>query len=171
MKQSTNKENKINAFINSKKSANFWLILILLDVLLILFFGYLIYKSVFATDVYDNIKLPTKEEVVVEETIVEPEVKKIEVKQEVKQSIIVKKTNAKTRHVIFRYWGEAREVAVVGGFTMRKPWPMKYKGDYWETAIVIYPGTYRYLFIVDGETLADPYARTYEDGKSVMIIK
>ncbi|MBT6715728.1 MAG: hypothetical protein HOB19_04630, partial [Elusimicrobiaceae bacterium] len=84
MKQSTNKENKINAFINSKKSANFWLILILLDVLLILFFGYLIYKSVFATDVYDNIKLPTKEEIVVEETIVEPEVKKIEVKQEVK---------------------------------------------------------------------------------------
>ncbi len=166
------KEKKINAFINSKKSSNFWLMLILVDVLLILFFGYLIYKSIFVTHVYDDVVIVKQEKEVVEpEPIVEKEVVVEPKKAEPKISVIYEKANTKTRKVTFRYFGEAREVAVVGGFTMRKPWPMKDKGKYWETTMVIYPGKYRYLFIVDGKEISDPYAKQYEDGKSVMVIK
>lgn len=175
----TNKEKKINAFINSKKSSNFWLMLILADVLLILFFGYLIYKSIFTTHIYDDVVIIKQE--VVQETEPEPEIEKPKPvvekkavepeKTEPKISVISERASSKTRKVTFRYFDDAREVAVVGGFTMRKPWAMKNKGEYWETSMVIYPGRYRYLFIVDGEEISDPHAKEYEDGKSVMVIK
>lgn len=88
-----------------------------------------------------------------------------------KESVIIK-TNAKSqyRQVTFRYFGTAKEVAVVSGFTMAKPRAMKKQNGIWETTLAISPGTYKYLFVVDGKQIPDPYAPE-QDGRSVLVVK
>ncbi len=90
---------------------------------------------------------------------------------EKKDNILVK-TNprSKYRQVTFRYYGEGENVAVVSGFTMAKPRSLKKKNGYWETTLAIAPGTYKYLYVVDGKNTLDPYADT-KDGRSVLILK
>ena len=90
---------------------------------------------------------------------------------EKKESIVVK-TNGKSRYrqVTFRYFGDADSVSVVSGFTMAKPRAVKKRGDHWEVTLGIAPGTYKFLYIVDGKQTLDPYAEE-EDGRSVLVVK
>ena len=90
---------------------------------------------------------------------------------EKKQSVIVQATpNSKYRQVTFRYFGKAKEVAVVSGFTMTKPRAMTQKDGVWETTLSISPGTYKYLLVVDGQQQPDPYA-PQKDGRSILVVE
>ena len=91
--------------------------------------------------------------------------------EEKKESIVVK-TNGKSRYrqVTFRYFGDADSVSVVSGFTMAKPRALKKRGDHWEVTLGIAPGTYKFLYVVDGKQTLDPYAEE-EDGRSVLVVK
>ncbi|MBR4591679.1 MAG: glycogen-binding domain-containing protein [Elusimicrobiaceae bacterium] len=91
--------------------------------------------------------------------------------QEKKQSVIVvKNPKSKYRKVTFRWFGAGKKVAVVSGFTMAKPQALKKKDGYWETTLSIAPGTYKFLFVVDGENTLDPYSPE-KDGRSVVTIE
>ena len=88
-----------------------------------------------------------------------------------KESVVVQvNPKSKYRQVTFRYFGPAKEVAVVSGFTMSKPRAMTKKNGVWETTLAISPGTYKYLFIVDGKNTKDPYA-PQQDGRSVLVLE
>lgn len=88
-----------------------------------------------------------------------------------KKSIIVSALNgSKYRRVTFRWFEPAEAVSIVSGFTNRKPQALKKVGDYWETTLTIAPGTYKFLYIVDGKNTPDPYAEK-KDGRSVLIVK
>ncbi len=90
---------------------------------------------------------------------------------EQKQSIIVVPVNgSKYRRVTFRWFEPAERVSIVSGFTNRKPQALKKEGDYWETTLSIAPGTYKFLYIVDGKNTVDPYA-AQKDGRSVLIVQ
>lgn len=86
-----------------------------------------------------------------------------------KQSVFVSGTG-KTRKVTFKYYGSAKSVSIISGFTMRKPVALKKSGGVWSTTLVIYPGEYRYMFIVDGKETPDPNA-SQDDGRSIVVIK
>ncbi len=89
---------------------------------------------------------------------------------EKKTSVIVNKNaKSKYRRVTFRWFGEGKKVQIVSGFTMSKPQALKKKGDYWETTLSILPGTYKFLYIIDGENRQDPYSPS-KDGRSVVAI-
>ncbi len=87
-----------------------------------------------------------------------------------KESIIVTPTSGKYRRVTFRWFDPADKVSIVSGFTNRKPQALKKVGDYWETTLSIAPGTYKFLYVVDGKNMPDPYAQE-QDGRSVLIVK
>ena len=90
---------------------------------------------------------------------------------EKKESIIVKKkAGSKYRQVTFRYYGEGKNVAVVSGFTMAKPRALRKKDGYWETTLSISPGTYKFLYVIDGQQITDPYAEEKE-GRSVLVVE
>ena len=90
---------------------------------------------------------------------------------EQKESVIIKqKANSKYRQVTFRYYGEGKKVAVVSGFTMAKPRALTKKDGYWETTLSISPGTYKFLYIVDGQQITDPYSEE-KDGRSLLVVK
>ncbi len=90
--------------------------------------------------------------------------------KEVKQSIIITPTTGKYRKVTFRWFGEGNKVSVVSGFTMSKPQALKKVGDYWETTLSIAPGTYKFLYVIDGKNTLDPYAEE-KDGRSVLVVE
>ncbi|MBR3631759.1 MAG: hypothetical protein IKN49_01645 [Elusimicrobiaceae bacterium] len=90
---------------------------------------------------------------------------------EPKESVSVKvNPKSKYRQVTFRYFGEAKDVAVVSGFTMAKPRALSKKNGVWETTLSIAPGTYKYLLVIDGQQQPDPYAEE-KDGRSVLVVK
>ena len=116
-----------------------------------------------------------KEEVI---TVQVPEIKPepiAEVEEPVvlaKQSIVVAPASAtsKYRRVTFKWFGEGENVAIVSGFTNRKQQALKKVGDHWETTLSIAPGTYKFLYVIDGKHTRDPYADE-KDGRSLVIIK
>ena len=90
---------------------------------------------------------------------------------EKKESVIIKvNPKSKYRRVTFRWFGEGKKVSVVSGFTMAKPQPLKKRGDYWETSLSIAPGTYKFLYVVDGKNTLDPYSEE-KDGRSLLVIE
>lgn len=90
---------------------------------------------------------------------------------EQKQSVVVAANpKSKYRRVTFRWYGECKTVQIVSGFTMSKPQALKKKGEYWETTLSILPGTYKFLYIIDGENRQDPYSPA-KDGRSVVVIE
>ncbi len=119
------------------------------------------------TPAVEEVKAPVVEE---------PKAAPVEVKEEAKpvekkESIIVKKkAGSKYRQVTFRYYDEGKNVAVVSGFTMAKPRALKKKDGYWETTLSISPGTYKFLYVVDGVQKTDPYAEE-KDGRSVLVVE
>ena len=91
--------------------------------------------------------------------------------QEKKESILIKvNPKSKYRRVTFRWFGEGKKVSIVSGFTMAKPQPLKKRGEYWETTLSIAPGTYKFLYVVDGKNTLDPYAEE-KDGRSLVVIE
>lgn len=80
------------------------------------------------------------------------------------------KSKGAYKRVTFRYFGEGKDVDIVSGFTMSKPQSLKKVDGHWETTLSIAPGTYRYLYVVDGRQTLDPYAETAK-GRSVVVIK
>lgn len=92
-------------------------------------------------------------------------------REETKQSVLVEKNaKSKYRQVTFRWYGEGEKVAVVSGFTNRKPKALTQKDTYWETTLAIAPGTYKFLYVVDGKNTLDPYS-PQKDGRSVLVIE
>lgn len=109
--------------------------------------------------------------------VIEQEKKKEEAKeaekaaQDKKESVVVQvNPKSKYRRVTFRWYGEGDKVSIVSGFTMAKPQPLKKRGDYWETTLSIAPGTYKFLYVIDGKNTKDPYAEE-KDGRSVVVVK
>lgn len=90
--------------------------------------------------------------------------------KESKQSIVVTPTSGKYRRVTFRWFDPAESVSIVSGFTNRKPQALKKAGDHWETTLSIAPGTYKFLYVVDGKNTLDPYAEQ-KDGRSVLVVE
>ena len=84
--------------------------------------------------------------------------------------LIEKNAKSKYRKVTFRWYGEGEKVAVVSGFTMSKPKALTKKQDYWEITLSIAPGTYKFLYVVDGKNRRDPYSPE-QDGRSVVVIE
>ncbi|MDR0953216.1 MAG: hypothetical protein LBM71_03395 [Elusimicrobiota bacterium] len=74
--------------------------------------------------------------------------------------------NGKAKKVTFKYYGDASSVAVVGGFTSRKPIAMKKNGNEWSVTLGVYPGEYRYMYVIDGKEMLDPNGRM-QDGRTV----
>lgn len=73
------------------------------------------------------------------------------------------------KRVTFQFDGpDAREVYLVGSFNGWNPSanPMKKnRAGVWSTVVNLIPGTYEYLFLVDGEFTEDPNARFSEPNK------
>lgn len=86
-----------------------------------------------------------------------------------KQSVFISGTG-KTRKVTFKYYDEAKKVAIVSGFTSRKPVNLVKKNGVWETTLVLYPGDYKYMYIVDNAEVLDPGAPA-ENGRSVLKVR
>ncbi|MBP5403600.1 MAG: hypothetical protein J6Y17_00735 [Elusimicrobiaceae bacterium] len=89
-----------------------------------------------------------------------------------KESIVVAPVvaNSKYRRVTFKWFGDGKQVSIVSGFTMSKPQALKKVGDHWEITLSIAPGTYKFLYIIDGKNTRDPYAAE-KDGRSLVVIK
>ena len=79
--------------------------------------------------------------------------------------------SGKWRQVTFRYFDEAKSVAIVSGFTSTKPRDLKKVNGVWEITLTISPGTYRYMFVVDGKEIKDPYNKQESNGRSLIVIK
>ena len=90
--------------------------------------------------------------------------------EKAKQSIIVAPSKGKYRQVTFRWFGEGKQVSIVSGFTTSKPKALKRVGDHWEITLGIEPGSYKFLYIIDGRNTLDPYAPE-KDGRSVLEVK
>ena len=88
-----------------------------------------------------------------------------------KESIIIEKNpKSKYRKVTFRWYGEGEKVALVSGFTNRKPQALTQKAEYWEITLSISPGTYKFLYVIDGKNRRDPYSPE-QDGRSVVVVE
>ncbi len=86
-----------------------------------------------------------------------------------KQSVFISGTG-KTRKVTFKYYDEAKKVSIISGFTSRKPVALTKKNGVWETTLVLYPGDYKYMYIVDNVEVLDPNAPA-ENGRSVLKVR
>ena len=88
---------------------------------------------------------------------------------EKKQSVFISGVG-KTRKVTFKYYGDAKKVSIVSGFTNRQPKALTKKDGVWETSLVLYPGNYKYLYVVDNVETLDPYAPS-ANGRSLLTVK
>ena len=95
----------------------------------------------------------------------------VETKTNVKKESIKISGTGKWRQVAFRYFDNAKSVAIVSGFTSTQPRELKKINGVWEITLTISPGTYRYMFVVDGKEIKDPYNKQESNGRSVIIIK
>ena len=122
-----------------------------------------------------------KKEIISEvETQIKEEVKPLPKKEPKEVQTSVTDTNkesvkisgsGKWRQVTFKYFDAAKSVAIVSGFTSTKPRDLKKVNGVWEITLTISPGTYRYMFIVDGKETKDPYNNQESNGRSVITIK
>ncbi len=90
-------------------------------------------------------------------------------KEAKKQSVFISGVG-KTRKVTFKYYGDAKKVAIISGFTSRKPVNLVKKNGVWETTLILYPGDYKYMYIVDNVETLDPNAPA-ENGRSVLKVR
>jgi len=193
-------ENIQNDELEPKKNSrkDMWLFFIFIDIIVLCVLGYFIYatffdginvrvnedftpepflEEVFVSDIKTDIKTATPAPAPAP-AVAAPEPAKpkpapvVEQPQEqkAKRESVVVSGAGKTRTVTFKYFGNAKTAAVVGGFTMRKPVAMKKVGDVWQATLIIYPGEYRYKYIIDGKEIPDPEVKE-DDGRSVLIVK
>ncbi len=102
-------------------------------------------------------------------TTTAPATTKTSATTEKKQSVFVSGVG-KTRKVTFKYYGNANKVSIVSGFTNRQPKALTKKDGVWETTLVLYPGDYKYLYVVDGVETLDPYAPS-TNGRSLLKVR
>ncbi len=88
---------------------------------------------------------------------------------EKKQSVFVSGVG-KTRKVTFKYYGDAKKVSIVSGFTNRQPKALTKKDGVWETSLILYPGDYKYMYLVNNVETLDPNAPS-ENGRSVLKVR
>ena len=78
-----------------------------------------------------------------------------------------------TRNILFTFYSSyATEIAIVGDFNdwIRAPLK-KRRGNRWTRAVGMEPGTYEYMFIVDGRRTRDPNNRRVSaNGNSVITV-
>ena len=86
-----------------------------------------------------------------------------------KQSVFISGTG-KTRKVTFKYYDEAKKVAIISGFTNRQPVNLTKKNGVFETTLILYPGDYKYMYIVDNVEVLDPNAPA-ENGRSILKVR
>ena len=131
-------------------------------------------ESVAASPKEETVVAPKEEkltEVVAAVTEKTEEASKQTASDEKKESILVKvNPKSKYRRVTFRWFGEGKKVSIVSGFTMAKPQALKKKDGYWETTLSIAPGTYKFLYIIDGVNTLDPHSEE-KDGRSLLVLK
>ena len=96
---------------------------------------------------------------------------KTETKTNVKKESVKISGTGKWRQVTFRYFDDAKSVAIVSGFTSTQPRALKKVNGVWEITLTISPGTYRYMFVVDGKEIKDPNNKQESNGRSVVVIK
>ena len=174
-----------NNFETKKSSKEIWLVLIFVDLIALCVFSYLIYSSFINSD-KKEIKInrdQKTEQVVLEEIDLsetikqEPKKEPKEVKTQTETKTNIKKESVKIsgsgkwRQVTFKYFDAAKSVAIVSGFTSTKPRDLKKVNGVWEITLTISPGTYRYMFVVDGKEVKDPYNKQESNGRSVVVIK
>ena len=94
-----------------------------------------------------------------------------EIKPNIKKESIKISGSGKWRQVTFKYFDDAKTVAIVSGFTSTQPRALKKINGVWEITLTISPGTYRYMFVVDGKEIKDPNNKQESNGRSVIIIK
>ncbi len=131
-------------------------------------------ESVAAAPKEETVVAPKEEkltEVVAAVTEKTEEASKQTASDEKKESVLVKvNPKSKYRRVTFRWFGEGKKVSIVSGFTMAKPQALKKKDGYWETTLSIAPGTYKFLYIIDGVNTLDPHSEE-KDGRSLLVLK
>ena len=96
---------------------------------------------------------------------------KTETKTDVKKESVTISGTGKWRQVTFKYFDKANSVAIVSGFTSTKPRDLRKVNGVWQITLTISPGLYRYMFIVDGKEIKDPYNKQESNGRSVINIK
>ena len=94
-----------------------------------------------------------------------------ETKTNVKKESVKISGTGKWRQVTFKYFDDAKSVAIVSGFTSTNPRALRKVNGVWEITLTISPGTYRYMFVVDGKETKDPYNKQESNGRSVIVIK
>lgn len=148
-------------------------------------------ETVDVPEVAETDLIVTDEPIVVESVAAEPVAKPVEIPvtavieqqkkeeaketdkaaQDKKESVLVQvNPKSKYRRVTFRWYGEGDKVSIVSGFTMAKPQALKKRGDHWETTLSIAPGTYKFLYVIDGKNTLDPYSEE-KDGRSLVVVK
>jgi hypothetical protein len=65
----------------------------------------------------------------------------------------------------------AKSVTIVGDFNNWQPDVMEKHGRKWERVVLLEPGSYSYMFVVDKKRIRDPNNKTTADGKSVITVK
>lgn len=87
----------------------------------------------------------------------------------------VRSNPPRVQRVSFRLPGheKARQVALLGSFNGFVPWsnPMKQSGNSWTGDVLLEPGSYWYLFLVDGEYVLDPANPTLNRDKRANVLK
>lgn len=82
--------------------------------------------------------------------------------------------DAAKRNILFTYQASsAKEVFIIGDFNnwFREPMKKNAKGN-WRATIKLSPGTYEYMFVVDGKRTRDSKGKRSPDGtKSVVVVK
>jgi 1,4-alpha-glucan branching enzyme len=82
---------------------------------------------------------------------------------------------AKQRNIQFVYINSsASNVYIVGNFdgkgkTVKKA--MEKSRNKWTTTLKLEPGTYEYVYLVNGKSIRDPYNKKVSNGKSVLTVK
>ena len=83
------------------------------------------------------------------------------------------KPRPKKRNILFKlYSSRAKKVHIIGDFTNWKRRPLKKESPKtWTTSVRIKPGSYKYLYVVDGRRTKDPNNKKVQNGKSVLKVK
>ena len=66
---------------------------------------------------------------------------------------------------------QAKNVALVGGFSSWKPLAMKRLSDKWQITIQVYPGKYQYYFLADGQQHPDPQMPLRKGNRSLLTVE
>lgn len=78
-----------------------------------------------------------------------------------------------TRNILFTFFSSsAKDVYLIGDFNQWYREPMTKKdAKTWTASVELEPGTYEYLYVVDGRRTRDPYVKEVHNGNSVLTVQ